>query len=357
MAPAQKMILPHAFSTMTVKDPSWNMDTSASSHLTSHTRTLCNTLNKRLYPSVRVGDGTNILVTNTGHSILPTLNCPLHLHNVLVTLNIIKNLICVCQFTRDNKCTVEFDEFGFSVKDFLTRHILLRCDRSCDLYPVTKSSYTPSALLSISPTTWHQRLGHPGDEVLQSLVSYNYISCNKAKSSRICHACHLDISYAIQQVCLYMHDPREPHLEALKRILRYVHSTLGFGLQPYASSTTSLIAYSDVDWAARPVTRRSTSGYYVFLGNNLVSWSSKRQHTLSRSSAEVEYRCVANAVTKTAWLRNLLIELHTPLLTTTLVYCDNVSAIYMSANPVQHQRMKHIEIDIHFVRDMVSKGQ
>nr|GEV09361.1 ribonuclease H-like domain-containing protein [Tanacetum cinerariifolium] len=158
-------------------------------------------------------------------------------------------------------------------------------------------------------------------------------------------------------VCLYMHDLREPHLEALKRILRYVHSTLGFGLQPYASSTTSLIAYSDADWAARPATRRSTSGYYVFLGNNLLSWSSKRQHTLSRSSADVEYRGVANAVAETAWLRNLLLELHTPLLTTTHVYCDNVSAIYLSANHVQHQRIKHIEIDIYFVRDMVSKGQ
>nr|GEV71838.1 ribonuclease H-like domain-containing protein [Tanacetum cinerariifolium] len=195
------MILPHAFSTMTVKDPSWNMDTSASSHLTFHTRTLCNTLNKRLYPSVRVGDGTNILVTNTGHSILPILKRPLHLHNVLVTPNIIKNLISVCQFTRDTKCTVEFDEFGFSVKDFLTRHILRRCDSSGDLYPVTKSSYTPSALLSISPTMWHQRLGHPGDEVLQSLVSHTYILCNKAKSSRICHACHLGCEDEVSIVC------------------------------------------------------------------------------------------------------------------------------------------------------------
>nr|GFB90490.1 NBS-containing resistance-like protein [Tanacetum cinerariifolium] len=89
------------------------------------------------------------------------------------------------------------------------------------------------------------------------------------------------------------------------------------------------------------------------LGDNLLSWSSKRQHTISRSSAEAEYRDVANVVAETAWLRNLLRELHSPLSTTTLVYCDNVSAVYLSANPVQHQRTKHIEIDIHFVRDMV----
>nr|GEU61779.1 NBS-containing resistance-like protein [Tanacetum cinerariifolium] len=134
----------------------------------------------------------------------------------------------------------------------------------------------------------------------------------------------LDLSYAVQQVCLYMHDPREPHFAALKRILRYVRGTVNFGLHLYASATTSL--------------------------------SAKRQHTLSRSSAEAEYRGVANVVAQTAWLRNLLRELHSPLSTATLVYCDNVSAVFMSGNPVQHQRTKHIEIDIHFVRDMVTAG-
>nr|GEX79045.1 ribonuclease H-like domain-containing protein [Tanacetum cinerariifolium] len=128
---------------------------------------------------------------------------------------------------------------------------------------------------------------------------------------------------------------------------------MDFGLQLYASATTSLVGYTDADWAGCPSTRRSTSGYCVFLCDNLLSWSSKRQHTISRSSAEAKYRGVANVVAETAWLRNLLRELHSPLSTATLVYCDNVSAVYLSANPVQHQRTKHIEIDIHFVRDMV----
>ncbi|GJV91120.1 ribonuclease H-like domain-containing protein [Tanacetum coccineum] len=149
----------------------------------------------------------------------------------------------------------------------------------------------------------------------------------------------------------------EPHFSALKRVLRYVHGILDYGLQLFSSSTTNLVAYSDADWACCPTTRRSTSGYCVFLGNNLLSWSAKRQPTLSRSSAEAEYRGVANVVAETCWLRNLLCELHTPLSSAMLVYCDNVSAVYLSSNPVQHQRTKNIEINIYFVRNLVAAGQ
>ncbi|GJR84349.1 ribonuclease H-like domain-containing protein [Tanacetum coccineum] len=155
-----------------------------------------------------------------------------------------------------------------------------------------------------------------------------------------------------------MHDPHDPHFTTLKRILRYVRGTLDYGMQLHVSSTTTqLSAYSDANWASCPITRRSTSGYCEFLGDNLLSWSAKRQVTLSCSSAEAEYRGVANVVAETAWIRNLLCELHTRVFTATLVYCDNGNVVYMFANPVQHQRMKHIEIDIHFVRDFVASGQ
>nr|GFA91704.1 ribonuclease H-like domain-containing protein [Tanacetum cinerariifolium] len=158
-------------------------------------------------------------------------------------------------------------------------------------------------------------------------------------------------------VCLYMHDPREPHFSSLKWILWYVQGTLDYGLQLFSSTTDSLIAYLNADWAGCPTTQRSTLGYCVFIGNNLLSWSSKRQLTLSRSSAKTEYRGVANAVVETCWIRNLLRELHTLLSSTTIVYRDNVSAVYLSSNLVQHQRTKHIEIDIHFIRDLVATGQ
>ncbi|XP_026398635.1 uncharacterized protein LOC113294458 [Papaver somniferum] len=165
-----------------------------------------------------------------------------------------------------------------------------------------------------------------------------------------------DISYAVQQVCLFMHDPREPHMQALRRILRYLQGTINHGLFLSVSTISGIHAYSDADWAGYPDSRRSTSGFCIFLGDNLVSWSSKRQATVSRSSAEAEYRGVANAVAETTWLRNLLLELHIPLRRATIVYCDNVSVVYMSGDHVQHQRTKHVEIDIHFVRESVRIG-
>ena len=106
----------------------------------------------------------------------------------------------------------------------------------------------------------------------------------------------------------------------MKRILRYLKGTLDHGLHINSSSPTSLTAYSDADWAGCPDTRRSTSGYGVYLGDNLVSWSSKRQVTVSRSSAEAEYRLVAHAVAESIWLRQLLAELHRPLERATIVY-------------------------------------
>ncbi|GKF04547.1 ribonuclease H-like domain-containing protein [Tanacetum coccineum] len=107
--------------------------------------------------------------------------------------------------------------------------------------------------------------------------------------------------------------------------------------QLFPSSTTDLVAYLNADWAGCPTNRRSTSGYCVF--------------------REAENRGVANVVVETYWLRNLLRKLHTPLFSATLIYYDNVSVVYLSSNPVQHQWTKHTEIDIHFVRDLVAAGQ
>jgi hypothetical protein len=109
-------------------------------------------------------------------------------------------------------------------------------------------------------------------------------------------------------------------------------------------------------WARRTESRRSTSGYVVVLGANPVSWATKRQVVVSRSSVEAEYRVVANDVAEASWMRQLLHELYNPLQRATLVYCDNISVVYLSTNPVQHQCTKHVEIDLHFVRERVAAG-
>jgi hypothetical protein len=141
----------------------------------------------------------------------------------------------------------------------------------------------------------------------------------------------------------------------MKRILRYLQGTLDLGLHLHRTTPANLLVYTDADWAGCPDTRKSTSGYAVFLGDNLISWSSKRQPTVSRFSAEAKYRAVTNGVAEACWLHQLLHELHHPLCRASVVYCDNVSAVYLSSNnPVQHQRTKHVDIDLHFVREQVT---
>ncbi|GJR07101.1 ribonuclease H-like domain-containing protein [Tanacetum coccineum] len=146
----QATTIPHAFHTETLQDPAggaWNMYTGASSHLNASSTCLSDVFNTCLYPSISVGDGHSIPVTNTCHSILPTSHGSLHLRNVLITPSIVKNIIYLRQFVRDNNCTIEFDAFGFSVKDFATRRVLLRCDSTRDLYLVTSPSPIPHAYL------------------------------------------------------------------------------------------------------------------------------------------------------------------------------------------------------------------
>jgi len=165
-----------------------------------------------------------------------------------------------------------------------------------------------------------------------------------------------DIAYAVNQACLHMQAPHDVHWNLVKRILRNLRGTIHHGIRISATPSTELKVYSDADWARCLDTRRSTLGYCVFLRNSLVSWSSKRQTMVSRSNAEAEYRAVANAAAECCWLRNLLRELHVRIDKATVIYCDDVSAVYLSENPVHHRRTKHVELDIHFVRETVALG-
>ncbi|XP_026400525.1 uncharacterized protein LOC113296434 [Papaver somniferum] len=152
-----------------------------------------------------------------------------------------------------------------------------------------------------------------------------------------------DICFAVNYVSQFMHSPSDLHLQLVKRILRYLKGTVGLGITLNKCDVTILKAYTDSDWAGCPDTRRSISGFAIFLGSNLVSWSSKKQPTISKSSAEAKYKCLSVASAELQWLSYLLNDLHV-VVKSVLLLCDNTSALALATNPVFHARTKHIEI-------------
>lgn len=162
-----------------------------------------------------------------------------------------------------------------------------------------------------------------------------------------------DLAFVVNKVCQYLHCPTTVHYTPVKRILRYVSGTIDYGLKIVKSKSNLVSAFSDADWAAG--NRRSTSGFVVFLGANSISWSARKQAMVSRSSTEAKYKALANATTEVIWVQSLLYELGVSQLKTPVLWCDNIGATYLSANPVFHARIKHIEVDYHFIRERVAQ--
>jgi len=175
---------------------------------------------------------------------------------------------------------------------------------------------------------------------------------------RLIYLCHTrpDISYAVSVVSRYMHDPRTGHMELVHRILRYLKGTPGRGLWFKKNMHLDLEGFCDADWASSRDDRRSTSGYCVFVGGNLVSWRSKKQAVVARSTAEAEYRAMALSLCEMLWLKDLLKELRVLRNETMMLHCDNVAAINIANNPVQFDRTKHVEIDRFFIKEKLDSG-
>ncbi|KAM1551006.1 hypothetical protein ACFX10_043195 [Malus domestica] len=164
-----------------------------------------------------------------------------------------------------------------------------------------------------------------------------------------------DIAFSANQVCQFMHSPTTVHWAAVKRILRYLKGTHDHGLL-YRPSSLSITAYADADYAGDPNDRRSTGGYCIFLGSNLISWSSKKQRGVSRSSTEAEYRQLAYTAATLSWFRNLFHDLHL-YLTPPQLWCDNIIALAIASNPVYQARMRHVEVDYHYVCEKVTRKE
>ncbi|XP_071927547.1 uncharacterized mitochondrial protein AtMg00810-like isoform X1 [Coffea arabica] len=165
-----------------------------------------------------------------------------------------------------------------------------------------------------------------------------------------------DISFAVSVVSQFLDTPRTSHWDAVIRILRYLKSAPGKGLLYQNHGHTDIEGYSDADWAGSASDRRSTTGYCVFVGGNLVSWKSKKQTVVSRSSAESEYRAMAHTVCELVWLKSMLLELGFEHKQPMNLVCDNQAAVHIASNPVFHERTKHIEVDCHFIREKLLDG-
>uniref|UniRef100_A0A2N9EUD9 Reverse transcriptase Ty1/copia-type domain-containing protein n=1 Tax=Fagus sylvatica TaxID=28930 RepID=A0A2N9EUD9_FAGSY len=165
-----------------------------------------------------------------------------------------------------------------------------------------------------------------------------------------------DIAHAVHLVSQFLSAPHSTHYAAVLHILRYIKGTMFHGLHFSAHSTLDLCAYSDADWAGDPTDRRSTTGFCFFLGDSLISWRSKKQHIVSRSSTEAEYRALADTTSELLALRWLLEDMGVTHSSPTVIHCDNRSAIQIAHNDVFHERTKHIEIDCHLVRHHLSAG-
>ncbi|KAM1556843.1 hypothetical protein PS2_040150 [Malus domestica] len=165
-----------------------------------------------------------------------------------------------------------------------------------------------------------------------------------------------DLMFVVSLISRYMERPTEVHMQAVKRVLRYIKGTTDLGILYKEGGTEEVIGYTDSDYAGDQDDRKSTSGYVFIISSGAVSWSSKKQPVVTLSTTEAEFIAAASGACQVIWLRRILKSLNQEQNGPTLVYCDNVSTIKLSRNPVMHGRSKHIDVRFHFLRDLV-KGR
>jgi len=165
---------------------------------------------------------------------------------------------------------------------------------------------------------------------------------------------HPKLSYSVNKVAQFMHDPHVHHWQVVKRILHYLMGIVDHGLMFHQNSSSSIIAFSDADWGVNVDDKKSTTGYCVYFGSNLISWSSHKQKIVSHSSTKAEYRAIAAVMIAILWLQSLLHELHIPTPAPKL-FSDNLGVVLLSTNPIMHSKSKYFELDLHFVRDHIQQ--
>jgi hypothetical protein len=265
----------------------------------------------------------DIIITGTSPSLITNL-----IHKLQTTFEL-KDLGPLHYFLG---LQLHYHTTGFSVhqtkyaSDLLQRFDMTNCKPSSTPYSSTSRLTKDQGTPLVDPTSFRSLVG-----------ALQYLTFTRP-----------DLSFAVNQVCQFMHSPTDTHLIAAKWILRYIKGSLSSGLL-FQPGSLNLQAYADADWAGDPLDRRSTSGYVVFLGFTPITWVSKKQCTVSRSSTEAEYRSLASATAEVFWIRMVLKDLGLFLPNPPILWCDNLSALALASNPVFHARTKHIEVDYHFI--------
>ncbi|KAK2363075.1 hypothetical protein QL285_088089 [Trifolium repens] len=248
-------------------------------------------------------------------------------------------------------------EFEMSLVGELTYFLGLQVKQMEDTIFISQSKYAKNIVKKFgmenanhkrTPAATHLKLSKDehGVSVDQSLYRSMIGSLLYLTASRP------DISFAVGVCARYQAEPKMSHLNQVKRILKYVSGTSDYGILYSHGEDTRLLGYCDADWVGSADDRKSTSGGCFFLGSNLISWFSKKQNCVSLSTAEAEYIAAGSSCSQLLWMKQMLGEYNVQQDVLTL-YCDNLSAINISKNPIQHSRTKHIDIRHHFIRDLV----
>ncbi|CAM8945296.1 unnamed protein product [Rhodiola kirilowii] len=329
------------FTTTKVPHDTWILDSGATDHITPHIDLLFDVKLLSIPYEVIMPNGSKAQVTHTGSSII---NSSLTIVDVLLVPDFQFNLMSVGKLVSQSSYAVTFVDNVCHIQEPVRHTILGTGNYVQGLYQLDVDNTTPMDIKHKLALSTAPKLADP--TAYRTLVG-KLIYLNMTRP---------DIAFPVHILSQFLAVPTEDHLQAAHRVLRYIKLAPAQGLLYPARAHLTLEGFCDADWAACPISRRSTTGYSIKLGPSLISWRTRKQAVVSRSSAESEYRAMAQTCCELVWVVAVLKDLRISVPTPIALFCDNKAANHIARNPVYHERTKHIEIDCHVVRQYVANG-